>query len=57
MKDSLPDADDFDPPATLDAFLAAVRGGGASVADHKNIQSPFPRGIKTEDYQLDPDED
>jgi len=51
---ALPEPTNFDPPATLDAFLDAVRWGAASTADVRNIQSPFRTGIEIEDYQLDP---
>jgi len=53
-KVALPDPSGFDAPATLDAFLDAVRWGAASTADLKNIQAPFRSGIEIEDYQLDP---
>jgi ERCC4-related helicase len=53
-KVALPEADGFDPPDRLDAFLDAVRWGAASTADYKNIQAPFRSGIEIEDYQLDP---
>jgi SNF2 family DNA or RNA helicase len=44
----------FDAPDVLDAFLDAVRWGGASQADRRMLQSPFRSGIHIEDYQLDP---
>ena len=51
----LPDpADGFDEPATLDAFLDAVRWGAISSADLHALQSPFRSGITIEDYHLDP---
>ena len=50
----LPFPTGFDRPERLDAFLDAVRWGAASVADIRNIQSPFRSGIDIEDYQLDP---
>jgi superfamily II DNA or RNA helicase len=50
----LPPPTGFDEPAKLDAFLDAVRWGGASTADVRTIQSPFRSGIDIEDYQLDP---
>lgn len=53
-KMELPIPTGFDEPAKLDAFLDAVRWGGSSSADVRNIQSPFRSGIDIEDYQLDP---
>ena len=53
-KMELPVPNGFDQPAFLDAFLDAVRWGAASIADVRNIQSPFRSGIDIEDYQLDP---
>jgi superfamily II DNA or RNA helicase len=53
-KMELPYPDGFDEPARLDAFLDAVRWGAASIADVRNVQSPFRSGIEIEDYQLDP---
>ena len=50
----LPEPIGFDRPERLDAFLDAVRWGAASVADVRNVQSPFRSGIDIEDYQLDP---
>lgn len=44
----------FDDPAHLEAFLDAVRWGAASVADTRQLQSPFRSGIEIESYQLDP---
>ena len=49
-----PNPTSFDDPATLDAFLDAVRWGAASSADVKALQAPFRSGIDIEDYQLDP---
>lgn len=40
----------LDSPEKLDAFLDAVRWGAASLADQKNIQSPFRSGIVNLDY-------
>lgn len=51
---TLPTPLSFDSPHKLDAFLDAVRWGASSLADQKNIQSPFRSGIEIEDYQLDP---
>ena len=53
-KVALPEPTAFDNPERLDAFLDAVRWGAASMADVKNVQSPFRSGIDIEDYQLDP---
>ena len=53
-KVALPDPTGFDPPDQLNAFLDAVRWGASSLADVRNIQSPFRSGIDIEDYQLDP---
>ena len=53
-KAELPEPVGFDLPERLDAFLDAVRWGAASVADVRNVQSPFRSGIDIEDYQLDP---
>ncbi|PZD72917.1 RNA polymerase-associated protein RapA [Acaryochloris thomasi RCC1774] len=53
-KAELPEPTGFDRPEWLDAFLDAVRWGAASVADVRNVQSPFRSGIDIEDYQLDP---
>lgn len=53
-KSELPEPIGFDLPERLDAFLDAVRWGAASVADVRNVQSPFRSGIDIEDYQLDP---
>ncbi|EDX86043.1 Helicase conserved C-terminal domain protein [Synechococcus sp. PCC 7335] len=53
-KAELPEPVGFDSPERLDAFLDAVRWGAASVADVRNVQSPFRSGIDIEDYQLDP---
>jgi hypothetical protein len=44
----------FDDPATLDAFLDAVRWGAVSSADMHALQSPFRSGIRIEDYHLEP---
>ena len=53
-KAELPEPIGFDLPERLDAFLDAVRWGASSVADVRNVQSPFRSGIDIEDYQLDP---
>ena len=47
-------ANGFDKPARLEAFLDAVRWGAASIADTRQLQSPFRSGIEIESYQLDP---
>ena len=49
-----PEADRFDDPARLDAFLDAVRWGAISSAGSEALQAPFRSGITIEDYQLDP---
>ncbi|MGC4048331.1 MAG: DISARM system SNF2-like helicase DrmD [Paludibaculum sp.] len=53
-KMELPELKGFDQPAHLDAFLDAVRWGAASIADTRQLQSPFRSGIEIESYQLDP---
>ena len=50
----LPNPQGFDDPATLDAFLDAVRWGAVSSADRRALQAPFRSGIELEDYQLEP---
>jgi phosphatidylserine/phosphatidylglycerophosphate/cardiolipin synthase-like enzyme len=49
-----PQADRFDDPERLDAFLDAVRWGAITSADSRALQAPFRSGITIEDYQLDP---
>ncbi|HEY0150554.1 MAG TPA: DISARM system SNF2-like helicase DrmD [Longimicrobium sp.] len=49
-----PEGGRFDDPATLDAFLDAVRWGAIASADQRALQSPFRSGITIEEYQLDP---
>lgn len=53
-KMELPEPGGFDKPVELEAFLDAVRWGAASVADTRQLQSPFRSGIEIESYQLDP---
>jgi len=53
-KMELPEPTGFDHPAHLEAFLDAVRWGAASIADTRQLQSPFRSRIETESYQLDP---
>src|SRR5689334_20222985 len=53
-KMELPEPKGFDRPAHLEAFLDAVRWGAASIADTRQLQSPFRSGIEIESYQLDP---
>ncbi|MFB3924304.1 MAG: DISARM system SNF2-like helicase DrmD [Terriglobia bacterium] len=53
-KMELPEPKGFDHPAHLEAFLDAVRWGAASIADTRQLQSPFRSGIEIESYQLDP---
>jgi len=50
----LPEPKGFDQPDHLEAFLDAVRWGAASIADTRQLQSPFRSGIEIESYQLDP---
>jgi hypothetical protein len=54
QKMELPKPEGFDRPAHLEAFLDAVRWGAASIADTRQLQSPFRSGIEIESYQLDP---
>ena len=51
---SLPDMENFDDPADLDAFLNAVRWGMVSQLDTGSLQAPFRSGVEAEDYQLEP---
>ncbi len=44
----------FDDPATLGAFLDALRWGAVTNAETTVLQSPFRAGIAIEDYQLEP---
>jgi len=53
-KMELPEPRGFDRPVYLEAFLDAVRWGAASIADTRQLQSPFRSGIEIEAYQLDP---
>src|SRR5712692_4434906 len=53
-KMELPEPKGFDRPVHLEAFLDAVRWGAASIADTRQLQSPFRSGIEIEAYQLDP---
>ena len=53
-KMELPELKGFDRPNHLEAFLDAVRWGAASIADTRQLQSPFRSGIEIETYQLDP---
>lgn len=50
----LPNPRGFDEPATLDAFLNAVRWGAVSSANRRALQAPFRSGVDIEDYQLEP---
>lgn len=50
----LPRLSGMDDPATLQAFLDAVRWGAATNADRGYLQAPFRSGVSIEDYQLDP---
>lgn len=53
-KRELPEPKGFDRPAHLEAFLDAVRWGAVSIADSRQLQSPFRSAIETESRQLDP---
>ena len=53
-KVELPEPKGFGEPVKLEAFLDAVRWGAASIADTRQLQSPFRSGIEIESYQLDP---
>jgi hypothetical protein len=44
----------FDDPATLGAFLDALRWGAVTNAETTVLQAPFRAGIAIEDYQLEP---
>lgn len=46
--------DGFDEPATLGAFLDAVRWGAVTSAEGDTLQAPFRSGIAIEEYQLEP---
>ncbi|WP_167202161.1 DISARM system SNF2-like helicase DrmD [Actinomyces respiraculi] len=48
------DADAFDGPDTLGAFVDAVRWGAVTSADPKAFQAPFRSGATLEPYQLEP---
>jgi len=48
------DADRFDPPERLAAFIDALRWGAVTSADVKTVQAPFRSGAKVEPYQLEP---
>lgn len=44
----------YDDPATLGAFLDALRWGAVTNAETTVLQAPFRAGIAIEDYQLEP---
>lgn len=48
------DANKFDPPERLAAFVDALRWGAVTTADVKTVQAPFRSGAKVEPYQLEP---
>lgn len=48
------DADRFDDPETLAAFIDALRWGAVTTADAKQFQAPFRSSANVEVYQLDP---
>lgn len=48
------DADAFDDPDMLGAFVDAVRWGAVTSADPKAFQAPFRSGATLEPYQLEP---
>lgn len=50
----LPSITGCDDAGRLEAFLDAVRWGGATNADRSFLQSPFRSGVSIESYQLDP---
>lgn len=50
----LPRITGLDDPASLQAFLDAVRWGAATNADRGYLQAPFRSGVSIEDFQLDP---
>ena len=50
----LPRITGLDDPASLQAFLDAVRWGAAANADRAYLQAPFRSGVSIEDFQLDP---
>jgi len=52
----LPDLSEgrYDDPATLGAFLDALRWGAVTNAETTVLQAPFRAGIVIEDYQLEP---
>ncbi|MDR2453373.1 MAG: DISARM system SNF2-like helicase DrmD, partial [Bifidobacteriaceae bacterium] len=47
-------AEAFDDPNTLGAFVDAVRWGAVTSADARAFQAPFRSGAKLEPYQLEP---
>ena len=53
---TLPDLSEgrYDDPATLGAFLDALRWGAVPNAETTVLQAPFRAGIVIEDYQLEP---
>lgn len=48
------DAERFDDPARLAAFIDALRWGAVTSADARTLQAPFRSGAKVEHYQLEP---
>lgn len=48
------DANTFDDPNTLAAFVDAVRWGAVTSADANSFQAPFRSGANVEAYQLEP---
>ncbi|GLZ14508.1 helicase SNF2 family protein [Actinomadura sp. NBRC 104425] len=55
-RETLPkvDADRFDDPGRLAAFIDAVRWSAVTSADTDMLQAPFRSGVKVETYQLEP---
>lgn len=51
---ALPAPVGFDTPATMAAFLNAIRWGAIAQANVRTLQAPFRSGIDIEPYQLDP---
>ncbi|MDR0945599.1 MAG: DISARM system SNF2-like helicase DrmD, partial [Bifidobacteriaceae bacterium] len=48
------DADGFDDPDTLGAYIDAARWGAVTSADASEFQAPFRSGARLEPYQLEP---
>ena len=48
------DAERFDEPERLAAFIDALRWGAITSADDQTVQAPFRSGANVEPYQLEP---